>query len=71
MINKKGQANPAHTTNLVPLIILGLDGDEARTVRSQVTISDIAPTMLKLRGLPKADAWDCDSVLTVLGRKGA
>eukprot|EP00047_Mylnosiga_fluctuans_P005017 m.237894 g.237894 ORF g.237894 m.237894 type:complete len:604 (+) comp13214_c0_seq1:2-1813(+) len=64
MINKKGQANPAHTVNKVPLIILGLADDERKPINQSPTISDIAPTMLQLRGFDKPEGWDTDSVLT-------
>eukprot|EP00048_Salpingoeca_helianthica_P002236 m.55689 g.55689 ORF g.55689 m.55689 type:complete len:600 (+) comp11982_c2_seq1:46-1845(+) len=71
MLTKKGQANPAHTTNKVPLILLGLTEEEkAGGVIDDVTISNVGPTTLALRGLPKPAAWDCESVLkgTVAGR---
>lgn len=64
MVNKKGQANPAHTTNRVPLIVLGLQAGEEKSTLADATISNVAPTMLKLRGLPQPPAWDCASVLT-------
>jgi len=43
------QAHTAHTTNLVPLIYIGRDF----RLLSQGTLSDIAPTMLELMGLPQ------------------
>lgn len=43
------QAHTAHTTNLVPLIYIGRDF----RLLGQGTLSDIAPTMLELMGLPQ------------------
>jgi 2,3-bisphosphoglycerate-independent phosphoglycerate mutase len=46
-----GQAHTAHTSNPVPLIFAGRPGQCA----AQGTLSDIAPTMLSLMGLPIPD----------------
>jgi 2,3-bisphosphoglycerate-independent phosphoglycerate mutase len=43
-----GQAHTAHTTNLVPFIYVGRPATMAPTG----ALEDIAPTMLKLMGLP-------------------
>ena len=49
MLNEKtGQAHTAHTSNLVPLIYAGREG----VCAEQGTLSDIAPTILKLMDLP-------------------
>lgn len=43
------EPHTAHTSNLVPLIYLGRDAD----IAADGTLSDIAPTMLALLGLPQ------------------
>eukprot|EP00823_Brevimastigomonas_motovehiculus_P000332 TRINITY_DN10427_c0_g1_i1.p1 TRINITY_DN10427_c0_g1~~TRINITY_DN10427_c0_g1_i1.p1 ORF type:complete len:617 (-),score=114.15 TRINITY_DN10427_c0_g1_i1:81-1931(-) len=63
MLHNNGKANPAHTTNKVPFIILGLHSDEKVTMRTGVTISDLAPTVMALRGLPLPSSWDKRSAL--------
>lgn len=64
MLTKKGQANPAHTTNKVPLILLGLsDEEKAGGVIDDITITNVGPTTLALRGLPNPSSWDCPSIL--------
>ena len=48
MINDDGTINTAHTTNLVPFIII----DKDITLTKEVgKLSDIAPTILKIMGL--------------------
>ena len=49
MINPDGSPNTAHTTNPVPLIIVDKDIKE---VKSGV-LGDIAPTILKMMGVPQ------------------
>lgn len=49
MINPDGTPNTAHTTNPVPLILV--DG-EVREIKDGV-LGDIAPTILKLMGIPQ------------------
>jgi 2,3-bisphosphoglycerate-independent phosphoglycerate mutase len=46
--HEKGQAHTAHTSNLVPLIYAG----RPAACMEQGGLSDIAPTMLDLLGLP-------------------
>ena len=46
-----GVPHTAHTTNPVPLLYVN-DRDKAATIRSGGRICDVAPTMLKLMGLP-------------------
>ncbi|WP_257670622.1 2,3-bisphosphoglycerate-independent phosphoglycerate mutase [Parapedobacter tibetensis] len=48
MINDDGSANTAHTTNLVPCILI----DNDYTSVSNGKLGDIAPTILKIMGLP-------------------
>ena len=49
MINEDGSPNTAHTTNPVPIIIVD---KEINTVSSGI-LGDIAPTILKLMGVPQ------------------
>lgn len=51
MINPDGSPNTAHTTNPVPLILVDKDVKE---VKSGV-LGDIAPTILKLLGVPQPE----------------
>lgn len=48
MINDDGSANTAHTTNLVPCILI----DNDLTAISDGKLGDIAPTVLKIMGVP-------------------
>ncbi|MGK6353217.1 2,3-bisphosphoglycerate-independent phosphoglycerate mutase [Parapedobacter sp. DT-150] len=48
MINDDGSVNTAHTTNLVPCILI----DDDYTAVSDGKLGDIAPTILKIMGLP-------------------
>ncbi|QNK61999.1 2,3-bisphosphoglycerate-independent phosphoglycerate mutase [Pedobacter sp. PAMC26386] len=49
MVNKDGSVNTAHTTNLVPCILVGTD----YTSIADGKLGDIAPTILKLMGIEK------------------
>ncbi len=49
MLNGDGSANTAHTTNLVPCILVGTD----YTAIADGKLGDIAPTILKLMGIEK------------------
>ena len=49
MVNQDGSVNTAHTTNLVPCILVGTD----YTSIADGKLGDIAPTILKLMGLEK------------------
>lgn len=59
MINPDGSPNTAHTTNPVPLIIVG---GESTAVRPGV-LSDIAPTILKLMGIPQPEVMTQKSLI--------
>lgn len=52
MINPDGTPNTAHTTNPVPLILV----DKELTAIQKGILGDIAPTILKLMGIPQPDA---------------
>jgi 2,3-bisphosphoglycerate-independent phosphoglycerate mutase len=49
MVNNDGSVNTAHTTNLVPCILVGTD----YTHINDGKLGDVAPTILKLMGLPQ------------------
>jgi len=49
MVNNDGSANTAHTTNLVPCILVGT----AYTSIADGKLGDVAPTILKLMGIEK------------------
>ena len=57
---ESGRVHTAHTTNPVPLILVG--ADEGSTVRGG-KLSDIAPTVLDLMGLAKSPAMTGESLL--------
>lgn len=48
MVNEDGSVNTAHTTNLVPCILI----DDDYTSIADGKLGDIAPTILKIMGLP-------------------
>lgn len=50
MFEKDGSPFTAHTTNPVPFLVVGQDGCK---LREGGKLADIAPTMLKILGLPK------------------
>lgn len=51
MINQDGSVNTAHTTNLVPCILV----DNDYTSIADGKLGDVAPTILKLMGIPKPE----------------
>ncbi|NLZ54941.1 MAG: 2,3-bisphosphoglycerate-independent phosphoglycerate mutase, partial [Thermoanaerobacteraceae bacterium] len=54
-----GGAFTAHTTNIVPLIGVGLEGIEFKEGR----LADLAPTMLDIMGLKKPDEMTGSSLI--------
>ena len=52
----------AHTTNPVPVIIIG-EKTKEKTLRSGGVLADLAPTMLDLMGLPKPEEMTGSSLL--------
>ena len=59
MINPDGSPNTAHTTNPVPIILVD---KELKQVNDGV-LGDIAPTILKLMGIPQPDAMTRHSLV--------
>ncbi len=60
MINEDGSPNTAHTTNLVPCILV--DNDFTGTIKNG-KLGDIAPTILKMMGLPKPQEMTGDELI--------
>jgi bisphosphoglycerate-independent phosphoglycerate mutase (AlkP superfamily) len=55
------KASPSHTTNKVPFVVLGLADDERAGLAlraNDLTIADIGPAALALRGIAPPPAWD-------------
>ena len=50
MINEDGSPNTAHTTNLVPCILVD---DQFKGKLKDGKLGDLAPTILALMGIPK------------------
>src|SRR6185312_12869167 len=60
MINEDGTPNTAHTTNLVPCILV--DADYKGTIKDG-KLGDLAPTILKLIGVPQPKEMTGTSLL--------
>ncbi len=61
MINADGSPNTAHTTNLVPCIMV--DNDFSGAVKDG-KLADIAPTILDLLGIEKPTEMTCESLIS-------
>jgi len=59
MINPDGTPNTAHTTNPVPLIVVDPD---IKSVKNGI-LGDLAPTILKLMGIPQPDIMTQQSLV--------
>ncbi len=59
MINPDGSPNTAHTTNPVPIILIDKD---LKDIKDGV-LGDIAPTILKLIGIPQPEAMTQHSLI--------
>lgn len=60
MLDENGNVQTAHSTNPVPLILIGGEGKE---LASEGKLADIAPTLLELLGLEKPSAMTGESML--------
>jgi 2,3-bisphosphoglycerate-independent phosphoglycerate mutase len=60
MVNEDGSPNTAHTTNLVPCILV--DKDFSGTIKDG-KLGNIAPTILKLMGIKQPDEMSCDPLI--------
>ena len=56
---KTGEPHTAHTTNVVPLILIGVEGVQLKTGK----LADLAPTMLDLMGLQKPEEMTGESII--------
>lgn len=56
-----GQAHTAHTSERVPFIYVGRDAEP----RAGSTLSDVAPTLLHLMGLPKPEEMTGETIMKV------
>jgi 2,3-bisphosphoglycerate-independent phosphoglycerate mutase len=59
MINPDGTPHTAHTTNPVPIILID---DELKSIKDGI-LGDMAPTILKLIGLPQPKAMTQESLI--------
>jgi len=59
MINKDGSPNTAHTTNLVPLILID---EEIKKIENGV-LGDIAPSILDIMNIKKPKEMTCKSLI--------
>ncbi|NND12182.1 MAG: 2,3-bisphosphoglycerate-independent phosphoglycerate mutase, partial [Flavobacteriaceae bacterium] len=59
MVNPDGTPHTAHTTNPVPVILIDKD---LKKIKSGI-LGDIAPTILKLIGLPQPEAMTQESLI--------
>jgi 2,3-bisphosphoglycerate-independent phosphoglycerate mutase len=65
MIDENGGPHTAHTTNLVPLILVSNRPELKLDNSRRYSLSDMAPTILELFGLPKPPEMTSPSVLKV------
>ena len=56
---KTGEPHTAHTTNKVPLILVGIDNVKLREGK----LSDLAPTMLQIMGFEKPEEMTGESII--------
>ncbi|MCI9087731.1 MAG: 2,3-bisphosphoglycerate-independent phosphoglycerate mutase [Clostridia bacterium] len=56
---KTGEPHTAHTTNVVPLVLIGVEGVQLKTGK----LADLAPTMLDLMGLQKPEEMAGESII--------
>lgn len=56
---KTGEPHTAHTTNIVPLILVGAEGLGLKEGK----LADLAPTMLDLMGLDKPEEMTGESLI--------
>ncbi|MCL2061538.1 MAG: 2,3-bisphosphoglycerate-independent phosphoglycerate mutase [Firmicutes bacterium] len=64
MLFPGGSPSTAHTTNPVPLIIVGKNFENSnKKIRKNGSLSDVAPTLLKIMGLKKPPEMDGESLI--------
>lgn len=62
MIDAEGKPQTAHTTNLVPFVVVTPDGSNV-ILREQAILADVAPTVLKVLGIPSPKEMDGKPIL--------
>jgi 2,3-bisphosphoglycerate-independent phosphoglycerate mutase len=62
MVDEQGAPHTAHTTNLVPFLLIGKRFEKER-LRSGGKLIDIAPTLLEILGIPKPSAMTGESLI--------
>ncbi len=62
MYDENGGPFTSHTTNLVPFVVVTPDGSTVR-LRNEGILADIAPTILKIIGLPQPEEMEGKSLL--------
>ncbi len=62
MVDKSGKLLTSHTSNPVPFIIIGLDGQVS--LREGGNLTNVAPTLLHLRRIEKPQEMDQESLIT-------
>jgi len=62
MVNPDGSPNTAHTTNPVPLILVGNDVNKETYTLHNGKLGDLAPTMLMMMGLKPAEQMTGDVI---------
>lgn len=60
MLDEDGNVQTAHSTNVVPLILIGAEGKD---LKEEGKLADIAPTMLDLLDLEKPDVMTGESMI--------
>ena len=61
--NKTGKVDTKHSTNPVPLLIVGKQFEGNPTVLPQGVLSDVAPTMLSIMGIPIPDSMSGQALI--------
>ncbi len=56
---KTGEPHTAHTTNVVPLVLIGVEGVQLKAGK----LADLAPTMLELMGVSKPEEMTGESII--------
>lgn len=56
---KTGEPHTAHTTNLVPLVLVGMKDVKLKEGK----LADLAPTMLEIMGLEKPEEMTGESLI--------
>jgi len=58
MVDTDGGPHTAHTTNLVPFVVIPPDGGKGISLRKNGKLADIAPTILAIMGIPAPKEMD-------------